>query len=275
MKQTDLNRIYSIINDKLRTAWKSYTELDNWYQVFVSVALSRLHIRQRPFRIVSRSGVTLLTPAQTEAYSSFFEVFVWDAYRIKDVNWKKPEMSRLVLDVGAHIGSFTCTLASLLPGASFVCVEPSASSTKWLQRNLELNQLTRRSTVISAAVTSVDGPVTLWGAGELSSGNSLNAPGSAWKQTDVTGLSIDSLFSRLERLPDIVKLDCEGGEYDAILGGHAELWKDTNHLFLEYHRGRFSELVNRIGEFGLRLVWHEQNARHEGIGMAYFNRNVR
>jgi FkbM family methyltransferase len=271
-EQIDSRKIYSPMRKRAEVAWGCRQELSNWPNVLIRVALGRLHIRPGVLTVSSRSGLKLSAPNRSEAYQPFFEVLVSDAYRMKSTTWQSPEKPRLVLDIGAHVGSFACSLAALLPGATFVCVEPSVPTTVWLKRNLEQNGLTSRATVLCAAITNVDGPVALWGDGEVSSENSLIAEGKR-RQTEVNGLSIESLFAKLERPPDIVKLDCEGGEYAAILGGFPELWKGTNHLFLEYHRDGFPELVRRIEEFGLNLVWHEPSPRFQGLGMSYFARS--
>jgi len=203
------------------------------------------------------------------------EVLACDAYRIRSISWPSPDKHRQVLDIGAHLGSFTCTLAALLPGATFTCVEPSALTSKWLMNNLERNHLTGRATVLCAAVTDVDGPIDFWEDEEVSGQNST-IMGTKHRKTEVEGLRIDSLFAKLDNPPDIVKLDCEGGEYAAILGGSVELWKKTTHLFLEYHpvEGHgFPELVSRLEQFGLSLVWHEPDLFVPGLGMAYFVRS--
>jgi len=201
------------------------------------------------------------------------ESLALDAYRIGNYPWPDPNGPRQVLDIGAHVGSFTCSLAAVLPGATFTCVEPSVQTSEWLSKNLERNNLSGRATVLSVAVSDVDGPIDYWYDDAVSGENSLEK-GTRHHKILVDGLSISSIFALMTKPPDIVKLDCEGGEYASILGGSSELYKSTNHVFLEYHpiEGHsFQELLHRLEEFGLHLEWHETGHIRDQ-GMAYFTR---
>lgn len=56
--------------------------------------------------------------------------------------------ARRVLDLGCGHGTVTLLLASLLPDAEFVCVEAQAVSADLARRNMQLNGLTDRTTVV-------------------------------------------------------------------------------------------------------------------------------
>jgi FkbM family methyltransferase len=202
------------------------------------------------------------------------EVLVDDAYRLRELSWDDSSTRHAVLDVGAHVGSFTCALAARLPAASFTCVEPLPSTLTWLSANLARNGLTQKSTVVPAAVTDAEGEAELWSSEDASCDASLTLR--IGRKVTVRTMSFDSIAAVAGGRPDIVKLDCEGGEYAAILGSSSRVWAAVEQLFLEYHPvagHHFEELRARLSELGLHLVWQQPFVRLPGQGIAYFARS--
>lgn len=257
----------------VRLATQVVTALRNWPTVLMAIAAARTGISTHRFVVRTRSGLTLEAPSAPVAYAPLLEVIVMDVYRLAQVDFPAPDRPRRVVDVGAHVGSFTCTAATRLPAASFTCVEPSPSTGGWLRANLQANGLCGRTTVVNAAIAAERGTGLLVGDQEGSCEASLD-PSSG------TGLPVELVtFEDVVALaggpPDIVKLDCEGGEYDAVLESPAWCWQEVSHLFLEYHPvpGRsFDDLMARLEDLSLALVWQEPGSK-PGLGMAYFARS--
>jgi FkbM family methyltransferase len=153
-----------------------------------------------------------------------------------------------------------------------MCVEPSPVTCGWLARNLEANKLSGRVTILRAAVAGTDGEGTLWESGDASCVSStIEEKGSP---VPVRTVSLESLVSHAEGPPEVVKIDCEGGEYDAILSSPDWCWMQVRYLFLEHHpvAGHcFDELVNHLHRLGLDPLWHEVGSDPE-LGMACFAR---
>ena len=247
-------------------------ELRNWPAVLLRAGLWHLGWRQGDFTVSSRAGVTLRAPNHRLAWSPLVEVLAGDPYQLRDLSWEDPFAPRAVLDVGAHVGTFTCALAARLPGARFTCVEPSPSTLPWLRANLARNGLAGKATIVPVAVAAADGEADLWAPEDVSSEASLT-PGTGRKVT-VWAMSFASVVAAAGGRVDIVKLDCEGGEYAAVLEASEEAWATVEQLFLEYHPvagNHFEELRVRLSEFGLHLVWQHPDRKPEQ-GMAYFAR---
>lgn len=247
-------------------------ELSNWPTVLVRGSLSRCGLRPGVFTVVSRTGFTLRAPNQVLSWSPLVEVLGGDVYRLRALSWPAPVTPSSVLDIGAHVGSFTCALAARLPEATFTCVEPSPSTLVWLRGNLARNGLAERTLVVPAAVTDADSEVELWDTDDVSCEASL-LRGQRARRTIVDGLSFDTIMARAGGRASIVKLDCEGGEYAAVLGASAASWSTVERLFLEYHPvdgHTFGELFTRLGELGMRLIWHDRDPCVRELGMAYF-----
>jgi FkbM family methyltransferase len=155
-----------------------------------------------------------------------------------------------------------------------VCVEPSPVTSGWLARNLEANNLSGRVTILRAAVASTDGEGTLWEAADAS-GASSTVVKKAGSPVPVKTVSLESLVSHAGGPPEVVKLDCEGAEYSAILDSPDWCWKQVRYLFLEYHpvAGHcYDQLVSRLQCLGLESLWHDVSSDDPGRGMACFAR---
>lgn len=266
--------LWEAVRWRLALARRCQVELRNWPAVLARVVGSYFGWHRGVFTASSRSGVTVRAPNRVLARGPVFEVLAGDAYRLRDLRWEDPSRARHVIDVGAHVGSFTCTLAHRLPGATFTCVEPSRTTLTWLHANLVANELSARATVVAAAVAEVDGEIDLWGTDDVSCEASVIA-GSGGHPTTVTAMSFDSLVALAGGRPDIVKLDCEGGEYAAVLCASETSWATVQELFLEYHPvpgHTFGEIRTRLALLGLTLVWDSPDQRSAELGMAYFAR---
>ena len=229
------------------------------------------------FTVASRRGLTLQAPNLPGSRNPLIEVVVTDVYRLDALTWTDPGRRRWVLDLGAHVGSFTCALAFRLPGAEFICVEPSASARVWLRRNVARNDLSERCTIFPWAIAQQDGIVELWSPGRASADASLCAAAPGAEVERVPGRSLDSVVTAMGTHPEIVKLDCEGGEYAAILDSSPGSWASVELVMLEYHPvpgHHFSDLVRRLQDLGLDLTWQAMDARHPDLGMAQFARRT-
>lgn len=115
---------------------------------------------------------------------------------------------KLVFDIGAHVGGVGVWLASR--GAFVVFVEPVPANAEQVRRNLALNGLP--GMVVAAALGT--NHVALGPEGDAHEFIANPWPGAREVEC------VETTFGRLVDTfgaPDIVKLDCEGGEWSAFL----------------------------------------------------------
>lgn len=157
-----------------------------------------------------------IEPASAQFANAVFQ----DEYQIKDL---RPHNVRTIVDIGAHVGSFTVLCHHYWPAASIVAVEPHPDSFELLQRNT-LHIPPEKLTLINAAVTSKSGKCLL--ASPVSHSRVSEYAPCLWESIEPRrsdfGLSVDSvttaeLWSRIQECGideiDLLKLDCEGAEY--------------------------------------------------------------
>jgi FkbM family methyltransferase len=149
-----------------------------------------------------------------------------------------------VVDIGAHIGTFSILAGEICPQARIIAVEPVPANFDQLRRNVPESVETEQ-----AAVSGRDGPVTIHDFGPTASAShsvyALGADGA----TEVTakGKSLSTLFGEknLSRVR-FLKLDCEGAEFDIIPSTPSEVLARVDYIGMEVH----SVIAKRDGVLG-------------------------
>lgn len=160
-----------------------------------------------------------------------------------------------VLDVGANIGCFTLYCARA--GARrIIAVEPSSEAYATLVQNVEQNGLTRVAEPLRLAVTA-QGGMTVPFPVRSSPENRVGLIDAKGGMSNVKTTTVQDLLGscNIGRL-DLLKLDCEGAEYDIIFGAPPTLWDSVNEIRLEYHDGRANDLRLVLEAHGYTVTRH-------------------
>jgi len=158
----------------------------------------------------------------------FRDIFMHDCYGIRLL----PDAPR-VIDGGANIGMFTLYTLWRRPSARVVAVEPSRDNLALLRKNLSRVPASTVD-VRAGAITRFGGQARLCGAFS----DSLHIDG-----TRGEAVAAMSLAELLAEPTDLLKLDIEGAELEALEGAGSRL-SAVRRVVLEYHnyRGRQGEL---------------------------------
>ncbi|RJQ33852.1 FkbM family methyltransferase [Candidatus Parcubacteria bacterium] len=122
---------------------------------------------------------------------------------------------RTILDIGAHIGTFTL-LALKETNARVICYEPSSRNFAYLTRNIEQNGFANRVELHRQAVAKEPGIATLHLSAEGDTGhNSLTGNGFVVGGTEqVECVTLDSITTT--NPCDLLKIDCEDAEPEIL-----------------------------------------------------------
>ncbi len=167
----------------------------------------------------------------------------------------------VIFDVGANIGYVSLLLAKAAgKEGKIFAFEALPSNVEQLRRNVALNGMEARVTVIASAVTQVPGPVRFL---VHASGGMGKAAGSAGRddkyQSEVTvpGISLDEfVYGRGHPLPQVVKMDIEGGEVMALRGMHRVLTEARPLMLMELHGPESSRVAwDTLSAAGYEICW--------------------
>lgn len=155
----------------------------------------------------------------------FYEVY---GFRI-DKNWS-------VIDIGAGLGEYTLFAAQQTNG-QVIAFEPFPQSSYLLDENIKLNNLNNIKSY-QEAVSSKPGTLTL----DLSSDEPLQFQGLNNMVTEtsrgitVSSKTLDDILSRDGLgMVNLVKLDCEGAEYEILLNAPDAMLARIERFVMEYH----------------------------------------
>jgi len=195
-----------------------------------------IHIPQK-IRIVGKS-VPLRLPPEHGALADFFVCFLRNEYGLQ----KRLSNVQTILDIGANIGFFSMAARSHYPKAIIHAYEPNPRVLPFLKENTSQLGIV----IHPEAVGGNSGYVSLEDSGDSNLARTVAA-----RDGSVAQVSLATAIERLGGSVDLLKLDCEGAEWEMF--GIAEPWQHIRNVRMEYHlfRGETVQEVegnlNRIG----------------------------
>jgi FkbM family methyltransferase len=255
----------------------------NWRPLLKQMAAQRLGRGPGELTFHVKDGPTLSCPNIPGARLPLYEQYADDCYRLRELLAPLQGRPLQVLDVGAHIGSFAVNVATLHPAARVECYEPSPPSARYLQRNVDQNGLQDRITVHEAALSDKRGTALLddndGGSvhnGLMQSDRRLVDGHDALNRRhaiEVPTTTFDDAVAAAPSPPELVKMDCEGGEYALVYASSDESWAAVRSVVMEYHPvagESWVQLRTWFERLGLRVVRHESDS--PGLGTAWLAR---
>jgi FkbM family methyltransferase len=155
-----------------------------------------------------------------------------------------------IVDIGAHLGGFAVYAARSCPDARIYCYEPEQRNFALLKRNIDINGLDGRVSVFQSAVASNSGARDLAVGDSLVNSFHIPPPNASLETVDCTTLKDIFVHQGLEAI-DLLKINCEGAEYEILEScSHADFNRIAN-IRLEYHN---LDTVNRNGDSLARFL---------------------
>lgn len=184
-------------------------------------------------------------------------------------------MGWVIIDIGAGIGDFSIFAAIKHPQNVVFAFEPFSGSYNLLTKSLNLNGITNVKP-FAQAVAGHSGSLVL----DLTSGAPLKFQSyrieqkpSTFNQLIVPCLSLGDLFSSLNiNHCDLLKLDCEGGEYNLLYNTPDVVFECIHRIIMEYHELEDSHSHRRLIEYLKGKGYSVQsypNVVHNYLGYIY------
>lgn len=128
-----------------------------------------------------------------------------------------PPQNATVIDVGAHIGTFSLLLADMAPAGKIFALEPADDTFAVLEKNVTANSLDKRMIPCKVALYNNNSKVKLFH--DEQSGNWGHSIVSELSQTfeEVETVTMDTFFEQhgIEHC-NLIKFNCEGAEFKII-----------------------------------------------------------
>ena len=172
-------------------------------------------------------------------YVQIFETFLIQDYSAVDVS------GRVVVDVGGFVGD--SAIYFVLRGAKRVyAIEPHPGAYQEMLENIKLNNMQDRIVPINAALGSKPGKIRIPDINTKATGGAYYGPESNG-DLEIPMTTLSQLINDYGIEPDILKMDCEGCEYDIILNDYENVRLFRELIFeLHEYRGPSKELMNKL-----------------------------
>lgn len=239
----------------------------NWPQVLVA------KFRRRRWPILRlRNGLILSAPSSLDMEFVFNEVWLEQQYTPPGYTL---EAGQTVIDIGANVGVFALFAATRGKDVRVIAFEPFAENVRWLQRNKARSRTKVKVQLYQEAVTARREVRTLhvapqqWGAHRLSAESTASESGAAgpppsgFEAVVVNCVGLDEIMERDNiTCCDLLKIDCEGSEYEILLGASPQSLNRIRRIVGEFHQG---ENIEGSGES--LCAW----LRDEGFRIDHFS----
>ncbi|MBI3765262.1 MAG: FkbM family methyltransferase [Ignavibacteriales bacterium] len=208
---------------------------------------------QKRCRIVLRSGLRLESPASEQLLPLFEEIWLDRCYVPCECTITSGET---IVDVGAHVGVFTVWAATQYHDSTIVSLEPSPQMFGCLKENVAQNRLSNVE-LMQAACGDHERMATLNSRGP-ESWNTLygrDALGSSFTPlATIRVVSLKDVFGQYKiHSCSLLKLDCEGAEYEILFNTPPEILCRIRRISLEYHVGLVPSSPGELERF-LRTI---------------------
>lgn len=173
----------------------------------------------------------------SEDNGEIMEVFFKEGYSLL------PVKNRVVIDVGASIADSTIYFA--MKGAKKVIgLEPYPRNYEIAKQNIALNKLSDKIDLLLGGISDRQSSITI--DAEKEGMHILKASESG---VEIPLFTLERIVEKYQLDSAILKMDCEGCEYSAILSASKEILRKFTDIQIEYHYG-FKNLKEKLEESG-------------------------
>jgi FkbM family methyltransferase len=189
-----------------------------------------------PLVFETRNEVIVEVPLRL--LQTFKEIFMDECY-LAGLERQVPHGAS-VIDIGANAGYFTLFAASRFNDARVFSFEPVPVNYAQLERNRNLNS-SRKIKCFPKAVAGQTGEISL----AFDSKDSFTTSATIFAQNDAQREHIKVPCITLQQVMDenginkcdLLKMDCEGAEYDILYNCSPEILRRIDQIAMEVHRG--------------------------------------
>ncbi len=185
----------------------------------------------------------------------FIECFIYNVYGLGHALGSV----RTILDIGANVGFFSLAARGYYPEAIIHAYEPNPRIQAVLRANIDKLSIK----AYPEAVGGRTGQVTL---NDASVSNMARTCPSGDGSGSIAQISLDSAIKRLGGSVDLLKMDCEGAEWEMFC--LVDCWDSIKNVRMEYHlyNGEsVGQVVKALSGLGFRIIRLKPRRNNMGI----------
>ncbi len=186
------------------------------------------------------NGKTLSININSDADDSVFnEIFVEREYREVEEIIKNSQ--NYIIDIGGHTGMFSIYVRELNQNISIFTFEPEEKNYKALKENFLINHI-KGVFSKNLAVSGKKGDRLLYLSSDSHNHSLINeSDNNEIKTQKIQSTSLQDIIEKANKILnksycDLVKMDCEGAEFEIIEETPLEVFQKIKNIYIEYHK---------------------------------------
>lgn len=249
--------------------------LKNWSGYLIDLIRFFLKKNNTVSEFIFRDGTIIsIHPKARSLNFVFYDVFLRRDY--DSLPQFKIKEEDTIIDIGAHLGFFTISAAKQARRGKVFAFEPFSKHFEILKKNIEQNNFNNVH-IFQEAISNKTLDVNFYYTMENDPSDTSLFIISQGKQVFseiVREVQFDEIFMR-ENIEtcDFLKLDCEGAEYEILMGLSDENLMKIKKIAMEWHRFApehdTSKLISFLKDKGFKLIIPSDLNRKYGLLYAY------
>ena len=212
--------------EKIAILLRSRKKFKNWYLY----PLIYLNIIKHGFvTFKTNSGLKMKIRVKSTDLMQLTTIWLTREYEVPDFEIKEDDT---IIDIGGHIGLFMLFCKQFCHKGKIYCFEPALDNYRIFLDNIKLNDF-KNIFPFNLAVSKQDGNIPLY-LNDDASGHSIFLKNSNSIQVD--SITLQKIFdlNNIKKC-DLLKLDCEGSEYEIIDSLPENYFSMIDKMIVEYH----------------------------------------
>jgi FkbM family methyltransferase len=170
---------------------------------------------------------------------------------VDNIYQRLPVQNKTVVDIGGNIGDSAIYFA-LIGASKIICVEPFPKNYELAQKNIKLNNYSNIITAILAGCSHNRRTINIdpsYNSGILGTLKNFDVG------IKVPLLTLEDILNDYHLQSDgsiILKMDCEGCEYETLLSADDTTLQKFSHMMIEYHYG-YKNLKEKLEMVGFKV----------------------
>lgn|SRR3989338_5069093 len=227
--------------NKVKFALNVVKTYKNWSDVFLD-HLGHFPIYKRKTYFL-RNGIKMETRCQTTDLGTMHTHFIGQE---NDRFLSQLNENPIIIDIGAHIGTFSIYAMKKVPTVTIYSFEPHPDNYELLLKNIRMNGFERSIKPFRFAIFNKNGKLNLYFRKRYTAGCTLIKEKDN-EHVKVKCITIKDIFdsNRIE-MCDLLKIDCEGSDYKIIVSIPKNYFKKIKSIHAEFHTKKELELMSKV-----------------------------
>jgi len=177
----------------------------------------------------TKNGIKIIVRVNSTDLMALTHVWLIKEYAKHEIKINKTDT---VVDVGAHIGLFSLHASQYCTEGKIYAFEPIKENYEILRSNVQMNRLSNIQTE-NCAISKSNSKITIYQSDDESGHSKFIQTD---KPVEVTSRSLNNFFKEKDlKKCNLLKLDCEGSEYEIIEGLEDSNFEKIDKMIIEYH----------------------------------------